>query len=188
MGWLGNIFGSRKRREARREVEERLREVLERDGSDAVCDAFASKEPGVGICRPLCTGSTRNLKCPDSYICVGFRESFNPVCRPMCDPVAQDCPEGDACRAVLLGYACMLDTAGDVGGYLDPCDHLYNCSAGYECVLDGWLPECRSSDCCTPYCDVNVEGACPEGLACIALYEPGENPAYEHVGLCAVES
>ncbi|MCB9592923.1 MAG: hypothetical protein H6719_09350 [Sandaracinaceae bacterium] len=36
MGWLGNIFGSRKRREARREVEERLREVLERDGSDAV--------------------------------------------------------------------------------------------------------------------------------------------------------
>lgn len=30
--------------------------------------------------------------------------------------------------------------------------------------------------------------ACPKGLACIPYSEPGENPAYEHVGLCAVES
>ncbi|MCA9606786.1 MAG: hypothetical protein KC619_14370 [Myxococcales bacterium] len=36
MGWLGNIFGARKRREARREVEDRLRATLEQGGPDAV--------------------------------------------------------------------------------------------------------------------------------------------------------
>lgn len=36
MGWLSNIFGSRKRREARRELEGRLRDRLERDGPEVV--------------------------------------------------------------------------------------------------------------------------------------------------------
>jgi len=40
MGWLGRIFGSRKRREQRRETEERLRAALEADGADATWPAL----------------------------------------------------------------------------------------------------------------------------------------------------
>lgn len=105
-----------------------------------------------------------------------------------CDPLAQDCPEAEACYIIDGGGACAPDASGDDGGPLDPCDFVNACDPGLQCVDAAAVPGCLGdAGCCTPFCDVDGADACPFG-SCTPVFEPGEAPpGLESTGVCSGE-
>lgn len=101
-----------------------------------------------------------------------------------CDPLVQDCADGDACYGIGDEFLCAPDASGDQGATLDPCEFVNVCDTGLNCVSAEWLPSCvGSAGCCTPFCDL-ADPTCPDG-ECVPYFEEGvAPPAYENVGLC----
>ena len=118
-------------------------------------------------------------------------------CEPLCDPVAQDCPEGQACYPIQSRWECGPDASGDMGAYGDPCEFINGCDPGLMCLDASTVPPglpCEDAlGCCTEVCDISDPLGDPqcagaaEGQTCQPWYEGGEGPAVvDHVGACAL--
>lgn len=103
----------------------------------------------------------------------------------MCDPLAQDCPEGEACGLLDDQFLCVpVLTEGGAG---DPCLTASECSPGLACCPGELLPECGDARCCASLCDVgDGPGAgCPAGTACAPVFVGPNVPAeYQDYGVC----
>ncbi len=145
----------------------------------------------VGHCLPNCW---YDLPCEDSgsYCRLLSDNEYAPMlCFTTCDPLAQDCPNGEVCTYDEYWgpptHNCYPAT-GVVGGALfadcAPFAHGL-CAAGLACLYGATPPECSPSGCCLPYCDLDMP-ACPVGLQCLAFLPEGEQapPGYEDVGVC----
>jgi hypothetical protein len=144
----------------------------------------------MGTCLAMCIGTESNPICadPNSY-CALSGEGVLILCFPTCDPLAQDCPEGEACISVTETFVCVPDVSGDAGEAGDPCEAVNACDPGLACVGAKVVPGCVTSGCCSPFCPVDVEpAACPfEDQVCWPWWEPGqEPPGYENIGVCAL--
>lgn len=151
-------------------------------GSGLVCMP-SDDDPGQGTCRPLCTGSIDAPSCALGQTCALEPTGVVPpvVCVPSCDPVAQDCPDAEACVLLgdPLGSTCIEPGAGAVG---DPCEHYGECEAGTSCAATELVDGCEGAlGCCAPYCSV-LGAPCPDGTECVPLDE--SLVGYEDVGLC----
>ena len=154
----------------------------------------ADADTGLGTCVAFCEGSLDMPTClAGNTVCSVFNEGALPLCLPNCDPLAQDCDNGNLCipSNSEAGYVCVLDASGGMGPYGTPCMYANSCNAGLLCITPEAVPEpdCASaSGCCSPYCDLDAANACPgTGQQCEALYEEGmAPPGYENVGICAV--
>ena len=147
-----------------------------------------------GVCVPLCMGSANAPVCEDpGNACILGNGGVLNVCLPLCDPLLQPCPMGQACYPISAGFVCGPDQSDDMGAYGDPCAFVNVCDPGLFCASADLVPSCASGACCTPYCDVtdpDASAACPgaaEGQACNAWFDDGEAPpGLEHVGACAI--
>ena len=106
-----------------------------------------------------------------------------------CDPLSQDCPEGEACYDEPNGFFCSPDASGpDQGGFADACEFLNACDPGLFCASAESVPGCAGSvGCCSEYCDhTDPEAACEgQGQECTPFFEEGSVlPGYEDVGVC----
>jgi hypothetical protein len=150
----------------------------------------------MGTCVAMCTGDEENPICEDrSTTCAISNDGALALCLPVCDPLAQDCPEGEGCYPVQDDWRCRSDGSGEMGGYGDPCETINGCDPGLICLDPSVVPPgqpCEgSSGCCTEVCDLTdaagdaqCAGA-PEGQTCQAWYD--EPPlGYENVGACAL--
>jgi hypothetical protein len=142
-------------------------------------------------CTVLCTeeeGGGGTCPLPDHY-CGVMRDSV--YCIEKCDPLVQDCPEGEAC-AFVDGYiaGCFLDVSGDEGSLFDHCYASFLCDPGLVCLDTLSAKECEANDqgCCSPFCDLDKPGACPGvGQECVAYFDPDDiPPGYEKLGVCSV--
>jgi hypothetical protein len=149
-----------------------------------------------GACVNLCMGSADAYFCEDpSTVCE--IETGGPVlvCLPICDPVVQDCPAGQACYPIQEDWFCRPDASGDLGAYGDPCEFITVCDPGLICLDASTVPPGQACEgaagCCTEVCDITdpagdmqCTGAA-EGQACVPWYEDGEAPPrWEDVGAC----
>ena len=102
---------------------------------------------------------------------------------PGCDPLAQDCPEGDGCYGIDGDFACA--PVADPGQAGDACEFINTCDVGLQCVTGDAVSGCNDVGCCTPFCDL-AGGACDEPDAeCVPYFEEGAAPpGHENVGLC----
>lgn len=149
-------------------------------------------ETGVGTCHALCIGTPDSPHCADpSKFCWPWCQScIIQICIDRCDPLGDDCNEGDLCLDTGSGeFACVLDASGDEGQYGDPCEYLNACDPGLACIPSDLLPGCDSTGCCTPFCDLTAP-ACPDaalGVQCVAWYEPTHvPPGLENLGACVL--
>ena len=154
----------------------------------AVC-WYVDSETLEGTCVSLCQGDESNPTCPEPDLLCGGNRNF-PLCLPMCCPVEQDCPEGQACYAVSDRFWCAPDASGDLGAFGDPCEYINVCDPGLLCLDASAVPDCASGiGCCTEFCTVGAT-SCSElapGMECVPWYEEGAAPpGYELTGVCAL--
>ena len=150
-------------------------------------------DTGVGTCIGLCGGNPpAEFTCADAWAsCTWCQDCAMGLCLPSCDPLAQDCPNGDLCIAEPQGdgFLCVLDASGDEGQAFDPCEYANACDAGLLCVDPALAAECDPSmlGCCLPLCDLTAP-VCPgPDLECLPWYEPGMAPEpFKNVGLCGL--
>lgn len=155
------------------------------------CPAGSQCWGGEGHCTVLCKegqGGSGDCPLPDHY-CGVMRDSV--YCIEICDPLVQDCPEGDTCTFFDGWIAgCFFDYSEDEGQIFDHCYGSNLCDPGLACLSTLSAKECEANDqgCCLPYCDLDKPAACPGvGQECVAYFEPGDvPPGYENLGVCSV--
>jgi hypothetical protein len=163
------------------------------------CEAFSmcwavDPETGQGTCVPFCAGSEANPTCHDPcHKCRVTASSALILCLPMCDPLAQDCGEGQACYGLGAEFICAPYAGGsDAGHPGDPCEYLNVCQPGSFCASASAVEGCTgSSGCCAPFCDLTdaipCEGTHPD-TACVPWFDDGQAPVlcapYDRVGAC----
>jgi hypothetical protein len=151
-------------------------------------------ETNMGTCVAFCMGSEANPICDDPETnCVIANEGTLILCLPSCDPLLQDCAEGQACYPIVDAFACAPDASLELGAYGDVCAYINACDMGLLCGNPEFTPDCGGEGCCTPFCDVtnpDASAACPGaagGQECVAWYEEGQAPpGFDDVGFCAI--
>ena len=154
-------------------------------------------EEGVGTCVELCTGTYEDPSCaPPNTSCVIINGGSLNLCLPSCDPLLQDCGEGEVCIGDPNsdGFICVLDASGGVAPEGTPCEFVNVCNPGLMCVSPEFFPspDCQGSlGCCAPYCDLTDPEACSElsveSAECVPYYEPEPAPpGLENIGVCGV--
>lgn len=155
---------------------------------------------GNGSCVPLCGGSFEDLTCPDGKVVV-TGQTGPCLCFDVCDPLGNDCDDGQLCIPNSLGdgFLCALDASGDAHPTGSTCEFVNQCNMGLFCLNADFFnhPDCDGLGCCSPYCDLNqgmgnqnpvcmaLEGDVP-GVECEPYYEMGMAPmGQEHIGVCA---
>lgn len=162
-------------------------------GWGQVCWGFDG-EPGV--CKGLCLTDDPENDLFETWTCedplaipsIGCQSCFC-TCEVPCDPLGQNCAEGQECMPVGELFECVPDASGDAGVYGDHCEFLNVCDPGLVCLDPSTVPGCEgAAGCCTPLCDITQPNTCPgEGQTCQAWYEPGSAPmGLEDVGACAL--
>lgn len=148
-------------------------------------------ETGEGTCTAMCIGSPEEPVCMDpNDWCSISGDGAITLCFPWCDPLAQDCPEGQACYGVNDVFSCVPDAGGDTGAPGDACEYINVCDPGNFCANADAVPDCPGNvGCCSPFCDLtDPVPSCLPGQECVPWY--GENPvptgANEDVGACVV--
>lgn len=161
----------------------------------AMCWAV-DPETNQGTCLAFCTGTPDAPACDDPTTqCTIENGGVLILCLPSCDPLLQDCADGDECIPSNDTFVCVVDSSEDFGGAGDPCEYLNVCDPGLMCAAAELVPNCNgASGCCTPFCDVTDAGAsmdCANTVGieaeCLPYFEEGQAPpGYEDVGVCGI--
>lgn len=126
-----------------------------------------------GVCAALCTGAEANPSCPGALQCGAITEVLS-LCVDGCDPLAQDCDDGEACAPELSGFFCAPAGPAQPG---EACA-VDGCAAGSVCIDGAAALDCSDLACCASYCDPTAP-VCPQGATCVALDDAPE------FGVCA---
>ena len=172
--------------------------IVEGTGTSGVdnCDATsmcwdADAETNEGTCVELCTGSEAAPMCgPEGTACSIANEGVLILCLPICNPLADECAEGQGCYPVGEFFQCAPDASGDDSGAAgDPCEFLNACDDGTGCVSPDLVPECPpgSPACCSSFCEIGDDSACQAGQECLPWYDVGQEPdmCLEGIGICS---
>ena len=148
-------------------------------------------ETGEGTCVPMCEGTADDPTCsePGTQCTIANDGTLN-LCLPPCDPLGQDCDNGQACYPIDNTFVCAPDASGGAGMAGEPCSTINACSAGTACISpDAYGAACPagSPGCCTPYCEIGEPADCPEDYQfCDAWFDKGTAPdGFETVGVCS---
>ncbi|MDC0667543.1 hypothetical protein [Nannocystis radixulma] len=163
------------------------------DSCDIHLTCWPPDEQLMGHCVPNCHGTPEDPTCedPDAF-CAISDDSVLLLCLPTCDPLENDCAEGDVCVPHHQDlFACVPDLSGDDGQLFDPCEYANVCDPGLACVpTEVAASECAAGSygCCVPFCDTTQPNTCPGvGQECVqALADPP--PKYENAGICVLPS
>lgn len=154
------------------------------DSCDVGAVCWDVDETGEGTCVSFCAGSENAPVCADGLRCMGSNLFF--LCLSTCDPLVQDCDEGEACYVLDDTTECASDASDDSGSTFDTCAFPNACDPGLNCTDAAIVGLCEegAEDCCTPFCDLQ-DATCPEGTLCIPAFSEGMvPPGYEDVGVC----
>ncbi len=152
-------------------------------------------ETNMGTCVPFCMGTEANPVCEDpNASCTIANEGVLILCLPNCDPLLQDCQEGNACYPVDDAFVCGPDASGEMGLFNDPCGYINDCDPGLFCANADVVPDCAGSEsCCSTFCDLTDPQAnanCPGadgGQECVPWFEEGQAPpGFDNIGACAI--
>ena len=179
--------------------------TVEGDGTSGLddCDLGSmcwdvDPETNIGTCVAMCTGDESNPICEDpDTSCAIANDGAIVLCLPACDPILQDCADGQACYPIQDAWSCAPDASGETGVYGDPCEFINVCDPGLICLGAAAVPAGEACEgaagCCTEVCDLTdpagdmqCSGAAG-GQACEPWYEEGSAPpGYEDVGACSL--
>ena len=145
----------------------------------------------LGTCVAMCAGDADTPICEDpDTACNILNEGALVLCLPTCDPLLQDCDDGQACYPVLQNFTCAPDASGPLGLFGDPCEFVNVCDPGLFCADAAVVPNCTGSvGCCNDFCDIDDPGGDSQctgaaaGQMCVP-WDPPPGPGLESVGAC----
>jgi hypothetical protein len=148
----------------------------------------------MGYCVSFCTGTAADPMCEDEALsCLYANGGVIAACVPVCNPLSQDCLEGQGCYPFDVRFLCMPDASDVAGAFGDPCDSYNDCDIGLFCAYPTAVPACQGArGCCSEFCDLALmnDAQCAgfaNGQACVSWYGETEVPmGYENVGACLV--
>jgi hypothetical protein len=153
------------------------------------------QETNMGTCVAFCQGSDANPSCDDpTTTCSITNGGVLILCLPTCDPLLQDCTDGNACYPLGDAFVCAPDASGESGTYGEACEYLNVCDPGLFCANAAVVPDCQGSQgCCSEYCEfddpeasANCSGSAG-GQECVAYFAEGmAPPGFENIGVCAI--
>ncbi|HWB79773.1 MAG TPA: ribulose phosphate epimerase [Nannocystaceae bacterium] len=152
-------------------------------------------ETNIGTCIAFCMGSEANPVCENpGASCSILNVGTLILCLPNCDPLLQDCNEGEGCYPTNDIFSCVPDAGGEQGAYGEGCEFLNVCDPGLFCANPAGVPNCQGSiGCCSSFCDTTDPNAtmnCPGnsgGQECVPWFEEGQAPpGYENLGACVI--
>lgn len=145
-----------------------------------------------GTCVALCEGSATAPTCssPKEH-CVRGNDGVLSVCRPTCDPLKNECAQGEVC--VPAGdtpkhYVCVAkSSAATEGGHGYACELFNECQAGFICSKQGPVDAagCEGRHCCTKLCNAWKPETCPGAKEYCRAME-NQLPGYEQLGVCVI--
>jgi hypothetical protein len=148
------------------------------------CMTDVSGNTGMGTCLEYCSPG---IPCVFGGQCFPFNDGVLPVCEVLCDPILQDCPEGQGCYAAFDNFVCAMPGAPEgQGNDGDPCFTIQSCNPGLLCRL-GTAGCPTDGACCTPVCELSgpAEQCADPAEDCVpALADPP--PGLQDVGYCGV--
>lgn len=136
-------------------------------------------ETNMGTCAAFCVGSPEDPSCAEScHYCTISGDGVLTLCLESCDPVAQDCPLGQACYAANEVFTCIPDASPEDAVIGSPCEFINACPPGSLCVNGDSVPGCEENiGCCSPVCPAGGADPCPgllPGTECVPWY--GDEP------------
>ncbi len=143
---------------------------------------------GMGVCTAFCEGSPQDPVCPEGDTCLISNMGSIAFCLPGCNPIAQDCPEGQGCFWSGSTFACASLTAEIPAG--EPCGFINDCAEGLMCLTADVIPGCAGSACCGEFCDLDCgpDSCTLPGTSCAPFFEGGgASPGNADVGVCIVQ-
>ena len=141
-------------------------------------------ETNQGVCHPLCQGM---FTCPEPLACMLFDAAEVPLCVQGCDPLAPDCPAGEACTFLGLDLVCQPIPA-EVATLGQPCESELACEPGTLCAFDPAV-SCGNGPgmgCCSQPCDVNDPAACTGPEVCTPWFPLRPPPELAYLGVCVM--
>jgi hypothetical protein len=149
-------------------------------------------ENNQGTCVAMCTGTFDAPLCPPLTQCALTSEPILALCLTECNPLLQDCGDGDLCVAQSNSFGCALDASGAEGQVNDPCEFLNACDKGLACIdsaLASSVCDPMVLGCCQPFCEF-PNSPCPNpDQECVQWFEPMQAPpGLENVGVCKIPS
>jgi hypothetical protein len=151
-------------------------------GADACADGRLGDGETDVDCGGVCAPCTNGFACAQNDDCeAGICQ--NSVCGASCDPLLQDCADGEGCYPGHENYFCATDVSGVGGVPGDPCDAPGDCNPGALCVPQARVPDCGGRQCCTFYCDLSdpdADATCTGTSSCVA----DELAAAPNIGIC----
>jgi hypothetical protein len=145
-----------------------------------------------GTCVAFCTGGSGMPMCADpEALCSITNDGVLILCLPTCDPLLQDCLNGDVCIPYMSEFVCVPDASGEDGQEFDPCEYINACDPGLTCGDPGTALECdpMAGGCCVAFCDVTAMPLECVGMNAECLPWYGMDmppPGYENVGVCGI--
>lgn len=167
------------------------------DNCDIAAMCFnVDPETNIGECVAFCQGNEANPTCADACShCALTGEGVLILCLPICDPILQDCGEGEGCYPTgAEAFACVPDASDQAegGGAIGTsCEFLNACDPGSFCADGSLIPGCEGTGCCTPFCDLAAADGCDAmlpGTVCSVWtkdpQEPFESCTTGELGVC----
>ena len=155
-------------------------------GPDSMCLSADISQSGMGSCVGFCAGTPDEPECPEGSACTICGDYCPPLCIPNCNPLLQDCGEGQACYWTNGDFNCIFTTQDIPPG--QPCGFVNDCEEGNFCAAAEVFPACDGAACCSPFCDLELgdeQCAAVPGTMCLAFFEQGAAPpGLENVGVC----
>lgn len=147
---------------------------------------FADLRGHGGQCLPFCTGSPEAPGCPEGMACGWGNDGVIAVCRPTCDPLAQDCePSNATCLPTPSGseFTCFVHQ-WDRGG--SGCTAYNGCPPGSVCVPGEWVDASVGPGFgrCASFCGGEAHG-CPAHRTCMP-WPDGSASGHPSVGVCVL--
>lgn len=160
------------------------------DGYDT-CEKHAmcwdvDSETGEGSCVGMCVGSEAAPTCFEAdSICTITGGAVWALCFPTCDPLLQNCGDGETCFPSAGNFVCgPVGAAAGQGALAGACEFTNGCQPGLYCGNGDGFCSADAPTCCLPFCELS-QPQCPDPLDCTPALEPGTAPAVlEDVGLC----
>lgn len=108
-----------------------------------------------------------------------------------CNPLENDCPEGELCIFFNTEFRCFPSTGDGSGVFLAPCDTATDCNEGLACIQSVFFDNCASEACCSPNCDLSGPNTCPQtgaGEFCMQWFQGrvDTDPCYVNAGVCGI--
>jgi hypothetical protein len=159
------------------------------DATSVCWDVMDVNGEPIGTCTPFCTGTPDDPECPPGDQCLISSCDCINLCIHTCDPILQDCNEGQACFWANNGFNCIFTTQDISPG--EPCGFINDCAGGLVCLDAEVFPSCAGAACCSPWCQLGA-GDLPcevlPGTTCVPFFEQGTAPpGYEHIGVCMLQ-